>query len=94
MYVILGIAGGGTIGFVLAMNLNKNFNKKVRESKFFRNSILAKNPVIRKSLSVRDLDLSDLDRLYDDDDELEAEREAFKKKNETYESTGSSSSRF
>mmetsp|Transcript_32082 Transcript_32082/g.78140 ORF Transcript_32082/g.78140 Transcript_32082/m.78140 type:complete len:732 (+) Transcript_32082:86-2281(+) len=93
VYVILGIAGGGTIGFVLAMNLNKSFNKKVRESKFFRHSILATNPVIRKSLSVRDLDLSDLDRLYDDD-ELDAEREAFKKKNETYESTGSSSSRF
>jgi hypothetical protein len=91
LYVILGTLAGGTIGFIMAMRLSKKFNKRVRESKFFRNSVFANNPIVRKSLALPPVadDLSDLEHLYEED-EREAERESLKKGNGNkmkYEST-------
>jgi hypothetical protein len=68
-YVILGTLVGGVVGFTIAMRSSKKFNKVVRESKFFRNT-LGKSDIIRKSLALPSLkeDLSDLDYLYAQDD--------------------------
>ena len=56
MYIILGTLAGGAVGFTMAMRMSKKFNKRVRESVFFQKSILAKNPVIRKSLAMPPLE--------------------------------------
>lgn len=84
LYIVLSILGGGTLGFIVAMRLSKKFNKTVRESKFFRNSVFAHNNTIRKSLALPPLadDLNDLEHLYDED-EKEAERESFLKMKDT-----------
>jgi hypothetical protein len=80
------------------MRMSKKFNKKVRESKFFKNLSFANNPIVRKSLSLPNIseELSDLQRLYDDD-EQQAERELLKEGNGTtkgvsYDSTGGNNS--
>lgn len=52
IYIILGTLAGSAIGFVLAMRTSKNFNKAVRQSVLFRNSAIANNPTVRKSLKL------------------------------------------
>ena len=67
MYVLLGTVGGSAVGFVLAMRTSKRFNKKVRESKFFRNSsVFWNNNTIRKSLALPD-GLEEIGNLYEED---------------------------
>lgn len=47
--LLAGVVGGG-IGFVVAMNVNKKFNRQVRQSRLFNS--FASNPALRKSLAV------------------------------------------
>ena len=79
MYIILGTLAGSIVGFFIAMRTSKKFNKAVRESTFFRNTGLANNSVIRKSLALPAVDeLSELSYLYDQD---EKQAEASEKDN-------------
>jgi hypothetical protein len=57
----LSLAGvvGGAIGFVVAMNVNKQFNLRVRRSRMFNS--FASNPMLRKSLGVDRDEYSDFD---------------------------------
>jgi hypothetical protein len=69
LYIFFGTVAGCVVGFFIAMRTSKRFNKAVRESAFFRNTGLANNPVIRKSLAMPPLDeLSELSYLYDQDE--------------------------
>lgn len=47
--LLAGVVGGG-VGFVVAMNVNKKFNRQVRQSRLFNS--FASNPALRKSLAV------------------------------------------
>jgi hypothetical protein len=70
IYIVVGTLLGSAVGFMMAMHFSSQFNKRVRESKFFKDSSLAKNPLIRKSLALPRLsdDLADLSHLYDEDE--------------------------
>jgi hypothetical protein len=63
--VAIALAAGGLIGFVVAMNVNKKFNRKIRQSKMFNtfasNSSFSSNPVVRKSLAFDKFDYDDID---------------------------------
>jgi len=74
LYIVLGTLAGSAIGFMAAMRMSKKFNKAVRQSKFFQNSALANNAMVRKSLALPDVDdsLKELEHLYDED-EVEAD---------------------
>jgi len=68
--VVLCVAGtfiGSIVGFMVAMRTNKKFNKKVRQSKFFNNTI-GKNDIVRKSLALPKFDVHELNSLYYDED--------------------------
>ena len=67
LYILLGIAAGGFVGFTLAMRFSKRFNKRVRESVLFKKSGLHKSSVMRKSLALPPLE--ELEHLYEDADE-------------------------
>ena len=80
LYIILGTLAGSAVGFFVAMRTSKKFNKAVRESTFFRNTGLANNSVVRKSLALPAVnELSELSYLFDEDqDEKEANEKATK----------------
>jgi glucan 1,3-beta-glucosidase len=66
--MFLAVILGSVVGFVLAMRVNKKFNKRVRESVMFRPLSNTKNPVVRKSLALPPIsDLGELDYLMDDE---------------------------
>ena len=58
---VVGTIVGCILGFMVAMRTSKKFNKKVRESKFFSSSNLLQHNIVRKSLSLGALDISDWD---------------------------------
>lgn len=58
--VLVAAVVGGSVGFVVAMNVNKTFNRKVRESRMF--SRISTVPAVRKSLA---FDKFDYDQLGD-----------------------------
>lgn len=66
IYIIVGTLFGSMVGFIMAMRLNSQFNKRVRESRFFKNSSFARNPLIQKSLAMPRIseDFADLEHLY------------------------------
>mmetsp|Transcript_49478 Transcript_49478/g.120105 ORF Transcript_49478/g.120105 Transcript_49478/m.120105 type:complete len:759 (-) Transcript_49478:186-2462(-) len=70
LYIVLGTLVGSVVGFMAAMRFNRSFNKRVRESKFFRTHSFTQNPLVRKSLSIGNFagDLNDLDNLYKEDE--------------------------
>ena len=72
LYIILGTLVGSAVGFIIAMRFNKSFNKRVRQSVFFReHPELVQNPNVRKSLALPDdlPELNELNALYDDEDQ-------------------------
>lgn len=77
LYVIMGTLLGSAAGFVIAMRFSKSFNKRVRESVFFRgHPELYQNPGLRKSLKLPEdytSELSDLDHLYETDERKDDE---------------------
>lgn len=76
LYIILGTLAGAAVGFFVAMRTSKRFNKAVRESTFFRNTGLANNSVVRKSLALPAVDeLSELSYLYDQDEKQAEQNE-------------------
>lgn len=56
--VIVASIIGGVIGFVVAMNVNKDFNRKVRKSRVFTS--FSSNSALRKSLAFDKFDYDDL----------------------------------
>lgn len=69
IYVVVGTIAGSIVGFVTAMRMSKKFNKAVRQSAFFQNTI-GQNPAIRKSLAVPALreSLEELEYLFEKDE--------------------------
>ena len=65
------------------MRMSKKFNKAVRESKFFQNSGIANNSVLRKSMAIPDFsgEFDELEKLYEDDEKEANENEALAKQN-------------
>jgi hypothetical protein len=43
---------GSAVGFVVAMRFSKKFNRAVRNTAVFRRSVLARNPMMRRTLAV------------------------------------------
>jgi hypothetical protein len=77
IYMVLGTLVGSAVGFMLAMRFSQKFNKRVRQSTFFKNSSFANNPLVRKSLSLPkiDGDLADLEHLFKDDENARLARD-------------------
>ena len=61
-FALLCVILGLFVGFCISMHLNKKFNKKVRESKYFRRVNSSTNSLVRKSFALPDVE---------DEDELE-----------------------
>ena len=91
LYVILATLAGSFVGFIVAMRYSKKFNKKIRESRLFRQSTFAHNSVVRKSLALPPLgSISELQALYDEAvDGPSQEHERSKRKIVQYNSTES-----
>ena len=70
IYILVATLLGSLVGFMSAMRFSKKFNKRVRESKFFKNTSFGKNPLVRKSLALPSLHESfgELEKLYEQDD--------------------------
>ena len=76
LYVIIGTLVGSAVGFVIAMKTSKSFNKRVRESVFFKDHTeLYQNSVVRKSLGLEDYmpELDELNELYESDERKDGE---------------------
>jgi hypothetical protein len=64
LIALLCVVLGSAIGFFLAMHYNKKFNRKVRESKFFRRVNSSTNSLVRKSFALPQIDnIDELERL-------------------------------
>lgn len=63
LLVILGSIVGSVGGFLVAMRVNKKFNRKVRESTMFRRLSMSQNPLVRSSLALPPADMAELNRL-------------------------------
>jgi gas vesicle protein len=83
LLILVGTLLGTAVGFIAAMRFSKKFNKRVRESKFFKSTGLANNSAIRKSLALPQVheDLSELEHLYDEDEKSELQKNG---KRQTY----------
>lgn len=76
LYIIIGTLLGSAVGFVIAMRFSKSFNKKVRQSLYFKNHTeLYQNPVVRKSLSLPMLmpDIDELNELFESEEVKDGE---------------------
>lgn len=70
IWVIVVIAAAATfvvtsIGFVLAMRMNRSFNKKVREASFFRPVARSENNLLRSSLKLPALGYEEVGQHYE-----------------------------
>jgi len=79
LIVLLAVVVGSIGGFVVAMNVNKKFNKKVRQSMFFRNINSTSNPVLRKSLALDAFDPNELERLVAFEDKAASDNKSYQK---------------
>ena len=68
--MFLAVLLGSFVGFIVAMRVNKKFNKRVRESVLFRPLTNSKSSVVRKSLALPPIsDFAELDALMEKDNE-------------------------
>ena len=56
LIVLLAVIVGSVLGFAIAMRVSPKFNRKVRESRYFRPLSSSTNSLVRKSFALPDLD--------------------------------------